>query len=192
MLTDHDSAAEVTQLFTEWKTTTQRSTPELFEVIYTDLHQIAQAYMRRERPDHTLQATALVNEAYLIMVQGQSFRWKSRKHLFCVMAQTMRRILVDHARNHSAHKRGGERQKISLDAVFVVSEEKSPELSALGEALERLSQLDKRQAQVVDLRYFVGLTVGEAAAVLDVSPETVKLDWRFAKAWLQREIGQAK
>lgn len=191
MVTDHNSKAEMTRLFTEWTTTTPRSIPELFEVIYKDLHQIAQAYMRRERPDHTLQATALVNEAYLRMFQGQPFRWKSRKHLFCVMAQTMRRILVDHARNHCAHKRGGERQKISLDAVFVVSEERSPELSALGEALERLSQLDARQGQVVDLRYFVGLTVEETAAVLGVSPETVKLDWRFAKAWLQREIGQS-
>src|SRR5580765_5669135 len=121
MVTDHNSKAEMTRLFTEWTTTTPRSIPELFEVIYKDLHQIAQAYMRRERPDHTLQATALVNEAYLRMFQGQPFRWKSRKHLFCVMAQTMRRILVDHARNHCAHKRGGERQKISLDAVFVVS-----------------------------------------------------------------------
>jgi RNA polymerase sigma-70 factor (ECF subfamily) len=189
-MAEDDSHFELTQLVTEWTTSTGRSMPELFELIYKDLHQIAQAYMRRERPDHTLQATALVNEAYLKMFQGQPFRWKNRKHLFCVMAQTMRRILVDYARNRYAHKRWGEHQRLSLDKVFIVSEEKSPELLALSEATEKLSQLDARQGQVVDLRYFVGLTVEETAAVLGVSTETVKLDWRFARAWLQREVGK--
>jgi RNA polymerase sigma factor (TIGR02999 family) len=146
--------------------------------------------MRRERPDHTLQATALLNEAYLRIFEGEPFRWKSRKHVFCVIAQTMRRILVDHARSHYAHKRGGEQRKVSLDEAFVVSEVKSPQLLAVDEALENLSKLDARRGHVVNLRFFAGLTVEETAAVLDVSLETVKLDWRFAKTWLQREIAK--
>jgi RNA polymerase sigma-70 factor, ECF subfamily len=179
------------EMISDWTQSRQLSPPELFELIYKDLRKIAHAYMRRERPDHTLQATALVNEAYLRMFQGEPFHWKSRKHLFCVMAQAMRRILVDHARSHHAHKRGGEQRKLSLDNVFLISDEKSPHLLALNEALERLSALNSRQGNVVDLRFFAGLTVEETAAVLGISPETVKLDWRFAKALLQREIGKA-
>jgi RNA polymerase sigma factor (TIGR02999 family) len=182
---------QITQLVTDWTESRRQSVPELFELIYKDLRKIAQAYMRKERPDHTLQATALVNEAYLRVFQGQPFQWKSRKHLFCVMAQTMRRILVDHARGYGADKRWGEHRKLSLDEAFVISEEKSPQLLALDEAVERLSKLDPRQGHVVDLRFFAGLTVEETAAVLGVSAETVKLDWRFAKAWLQREIGKS-
>src|SRR5690242_11403791 len=144
---------EMTHLISEWSTSRSQSMPELFELIYRDLRQIAQAYMRKERPDHTLQATALINEAYLRMFQGRPFQWKSRKHLFCMMAQTMRRILVDHARNHYAHKRGGEQRKLALDEAFLFSEEKSPQLLALDEALERLSKLDARQEHVVDLRF---------------------------------------
>ena len=164
--------------------------PELFEVIYKDLRKIAQGYMRRERPDHTLQATALVNEACLRVLQGEPFRWKNRKHLFCIMAQTMRRVLVDHARSHYSDKRGGEQRKVSLDEGLVFTHERSPELLALDEALEQLAKLNIRQARVVDVRFFAGLTVEETAAVLGVSAETVKLDWRFAKAWLQSEMSQ--
>jgi RNA polymerase sigma factor (TIGR02999 family) len=182
---------QMIQMVTEWTESRRQSVPELFELIYKDLRKIAQAYMRKERPDHTLQATALINEAYLRIFQGQPFQWKSRKHLFCAMAQTMRRILVDHARSYGAHKRGGNNRKLSLDEAFVISEEKSPQLFALDEAVERLAKLDPRQGHVVDLRFFGGLTVEETAAVLGVSPETVKLDWRFAKAWLQREIAKS-
>jgi RNA polymerase sigma factor (TIGR02999 family) len=185
-----DSQVEITQLISEWTESRRLSPPELFELLYKDLRKIAQAYMRRERPDHTLQATALINEAYLRIFEGEPIRWKSRKHVFCVIAQTMRRILVDHARSHFAHKRGGEQQKVSLDEAFVISEAKSPQLLALNEALENLAKLDTRRGHVVNLRFFAGLTVEETAAVLDVSPETVKLDWRFAKAWLQREIAK--
>jgi len=181
---------EVNQLFSTWSESRKQSIPELFDLIYKELRQIAQSYMRRERPNHTLQTTALVNEAYLRMFQGQPFRWENRKHVFCLMAQTMRRVLVDHARSHYAHKRGGDQQRLSLDQALLISEEKSPELFALDEALERLLKLHARQGHVVELRFFGGLTVEEAAAVLGVSPETVKLDWRFAKAWLQRELGQ--
>jgi RNA polymerase sigma factor (TIGR02999 family) len=183
--------AEVNQLFSTWSESRKQSIPELFELIYKELRQIAQSYMRRERPNHTLQTTALVNEAYLRMFQGQPFRWENRKHVFCLMAQTMRRVLVDHARSHYAHKRGGERQRLSLDQALLISEENSPELFALDEALERLAKLHARQGHVVELRFFGGLTVEETAAVLGVSPETVKLDWRFAMAWLQRELGHA-
>lgn len=185
------SEAQLTQLITEWTSSRHQSVPELFEVIYKDLRKIAQAYMRKERPDHTLQTTALINEAYVRLFEGQPFQWKSRKHLFCVMAQAMRRVLVDHARNYKAHKHAGGHRRLSLDEVFVISEEKSPQLLALNEAVEKLSRLDPRQGHVVDLRFFAGLTVEETAVALGVSPETVKLDWRFAKAWLQREVGRS-
>jgi RNA polymerase sigma-70 factor (ECF subfamily) len=185
-----DAEVEITRLVSEWTESRRLSPPELFELYYKDLRKMAQAYMRRERPDHTLQATALLNEAYLRIFEGEPFRWKSRKHVFCVIAQTMRRILVDHARSHYAHKRGGEQRKVSLDEAFVVSEVKSPQLLAVDEALENLSKLDARRGHVVNLRFFAGLTVEETAAVLDVSLETVKLDWRFAKTWLQREIAK--
>jgi RNA polymerase sigma factor (TIGR02999 family) len=188
---EHQIQGEINQLFSAWSESRKQSIPELFELIYKELRQIAQSYMRRERPNHTLQTTALVNEAYLRMFQGQPFRWENRKHVFCLMAQAMRRVLVDHARSHYAHKRGGEQQRLSLDQTLLISEEKSPELFALDEALERLAKLHARQGNVVELRFFGGLTVEETAAVLGVSPETVKLDWRFAKAWLQRELGQA-
>ena len=188
---EHQIQGEVNQLFSAWSESRKQSIPELFELIYKELRQIAQSYMRRERPNHTLQTTALVNEAYLRMFQGQPFRWENRKHVFCLMAQTMRRVLVDHARSRYAHKRGGEQQPLSLDQALLISEEKSPELFALDEALERLAKLHARQGQVVELRFFGGLTVEETAAVLGVSPQTVKLDWRFAKAWLQRELGPA-
>jgi RNA polymerase sigma factor (TIGR02999 family) len=186
----HQIQGEVNQLFSAWSESRKQSVPELFELIYKELRQIAQSYMRRERPNHTLQTTALVNEAYLRIFQGQPFRWENRKHVFCLMAQTMRRVLVDHARSHYAHKRGGEQQRLSLDQALLISEEKSPELFALDDALERLAKVHARQGHVVELRFFGGLTVEETAAVLGVSPETVKLDWRFAKAWLQRELGQ--
>jgi len=189
---EHDVQGEMNQLFSTWSETQKRSIPELFDLVYKDLRQIAQAYMRRERPNHTLQTTALVNEAYLRMFQGQPFRWENRKHVFCMMAQTMRRVLVDYARSHHAYKRGGEQQRLSFDHALLISAEKSPELFALDEALERLVKLHVRQGHVVELRFFGGLTVEETAAILDVSPETVKLDWRFAKAWLQRELGQTR
>jgi RNA polymerase sigma factor (TIGR02999 family) len=183
-----DPHSEVSQLISEWTESHRMPAPEVFDLIYKDLRTIARAYMRNERPDHTLQATALVNEAYLRIFHGEPFSWRSRKHFFCLMAQTMRRILVDHARSHYANKRGGKRRNISLNEAFLISEENSPQMLAIDEALGKLARLQARQGQVVDLRFFVGLTVEETAAVLGVSPETVKLDWRFAKSWLQREM----
>jgi RNA polymerase sigma factor (TIGR02999 family) len=187
-----DPQTEINQLFSELIKDGGQSVPELSERLYKDLRRVAQAYMRKERPDHTLQATALVNEAYLRVFQGGPFQWKSSKHLLCLMAQVMRRVLVDHARGHHARKRGGTQRNLSLDEALVVAEVRSPDLFALHDALERLSRLNARQAQVVDLRFLAGLTVEETAAILGVSAETVKLDWRLARAWLQHEIGKTR
>ncbi|HTB16636.1 MAG TPA: ECF-type sigma factor [Bryobacteraceae bacterium] len=176
-----DSLAEAYRLRPE--------TPEeLFGLVYNELRQVARAYMRRERADHTLQATALVNEAYLRLFHGQKFQWQNRKHLFCTVARTMRRVLMDHARKHGAERRGGEFEKIVLDEQGPAIFRDLPEFLALGEALDRLAQLNPRQAQVVELHSFGGLTDEEAAEVLGIGVKTVQNDWRFAKAWLKTEI----
>ena len=164
------------------------SPEELFGLVYKELRRVARAYMRRERADHTLQATALVNEAYLRLFDGQAFQWKNRKHLFCTVARSMRRVLMDHARRHGAERRGGALEKIALNERGPAIFRDLPEFLALGEALDRLAQLSPRQAQVVELHSFGGLTDEEAAEVLGVSVKTVKNDWRFAKAWLKTEI----
>jgi RNA polymerase sigma factor (TIGR02999 family) len=165
------------------------SPEELFGLVYQELRQVAHAYMRRERADHTLQATALVNEAYLRLFDGQHFHWENRKHLFCTVARAMRRVLMDHARRRGAERHGGALQQIALDERGPAIFRDLPEFLALGEALERLAHLNARQAQVVELHSFAGLTEEETAEVLDVSVKTVKNDWRFAKAWLKTEIG---
>jgi RNA polymerase sigma factor (TIGR02999 family) len=160
-------------------------------MVYRELRQIAGAYMRNERPDHTLQTSALVNEAWLRIFAGKPFRWTNRKHFFCAMAQTMRRLLVDHAREYRAQKRGAEWEKVSMDAIPALKTDRPEQLLALDEALEQLTKLNRRQAQIVEMRFFVGLTVEQTAAMLNISAETVKLDWRFAKAWLQRQMRSA-
>jgi RNA polymerase sigma-70 factor, ECF subfamily len=182
------SSGEISHLLAEWTAGRLEPAPELWSIIYPELRRIANAYMRNQRPDHTLQTTALVNEAYIRLFQGQPFRWENRKQFFCVMAKAMRCILVDHAREHGAQKRGGQWQKLSLDAALPLSTEGPEELLALDQALERLAKRSPRQAQVVDLRCFAGLTADQTAAMLSISPETVKLDWRFARAWLQRQM----
>jgi RNA polymerase sigma-70 factor, ECF subfamily len=167
------------------------SPEELFGLVYNELRQVARAYMRRERADHTLQATALVNEVYLRLFDGRAFQWENRKHLFCTVARSMRRVLMDHARKRGAERHGGAFQKIVLDDQGPAIFRDLPEFLALGEALDRLAQLNPRQAQVVELHSFAGLTEEEAAEILDVSVKTVKNDWRFAKAWLKTEMGAA-
>jgi RNA polymerase sigma factor (TIGR02999 family) len=144
--------------------------------------------MRRERVDHTLQATALVHEAFLKLVEQRSVNWQSRAHFFGVAAQLMRRILIDYARGHSRQKRGGEQKKVSLDEAFVFSEQQADELLAVDDSLNLLAKIDPRQARVVELRFFGGLSVEEAAEVLGVSPKTVKRDWSVAKAWLYADL----
>jgi RNA polymerase sigma factor (TIGR02999 family) len=146
--------------------------------------------MRRERADHTLQATALVNEAYLRLFDGEDFRWENRKHLFCTVARSMRRILVDHARSHRAERHGGAIRKVNFDDCGPAVFEDLPQLIGLDQALEKLAKLHPRQVQVIELHSFAGLTEEETAEVLDVALKTVKNDWRYAKAWLRTEIGE--
>jgi RNA polymerase sigma factor (TIGR02999 family) len=167
----------------------QESPEELFSLVYQELRQVARAYMRRERPDHTLQATALVNEAYLKLFYGEPFEWENRKHLFCTVARSMRRVLVDHSRRRRAERHGGLQRKVTLDDQGPAFVQDLPQLLALDEALERLAKLNGRQAQVIELHFFGGLTESETAEILDVSLKTIKNDWRFAKAWLKTEMG---
>jgi RNA polymerase sigma-70 factor, ECF subfamily len=181
-------AGEITGLLAQWRAGHKEPVSKLFSAVYDDLRQIARGYMRNERADHTLQASALVNEAYAKLFQGKPFHWENRKHFFCTMAQTMRYILVDYAREHQAQKRGGKLEKVSLDGPLPIANERIADLLVLNDALERLAELCPRQGQVVEMRFFVGLTVDETAAILNVSPETVKLDWRFAKSWLRQRM----
>jgi RNA polymerase sigma-70 factor (ECF subfamily) len=166
----------------------QDAASKLIPVVYDELRRLAASYMRRERQDHTLQATALVHEAYVKLIDQRSVNWQSRAHFFGVAAQLMRRILIDHARGHLRQKRGGEHQKVSLDEAFIFSGQQSAELLALDESLQRLTKMDARQGRIVELRFFGGLSVEEAAEVLNVSPKTVKRDWSVARAWLYADM----
>ena len=161
---------------------------KLMPVVYAELRRLAGSYMRRERVDHTLQATALVHEAYLKLIEQRAVNWQSRAHFFGVAAQLMRRILIDYARGHTRDKRGGEQKKVSLDEVLLFSEQQSDKLLAVDDSLNLLEKIDARQARVVELRFFGGLSVDEAAEVLGVSPKTVKRDWSVAKAWLYADL----
>lgn len=160
---------------------------KLLPLVYKELHRLAKSYMRRERPDHTLQPTALINEAYLRLAHN-STDWQSRAHFIGIAANVMRRVLIDHARVHNADMRGGGLQKVELDEGLIASADKSPDLLALDEALVKLEKVNARQAKVVELRYFAGLSVEEIAHVLDIAPRSVKRDWAVARAWLFREI----
>lgn len=179
---------DVTRLLSALTRGDEGAAAKLIPAVYDELRRLAASYMRRERPDHTLQATALVHEAYLKLVEQRSVNWQSRAHFFGVAAQLMRRILIDHARGHLRQKRGGEQRKVALDEAVVCSEQQSEELLAVDEALQRLAKLDARQARVVELRFFGGLSVEEAAEVLGISPKTVKRDWSVAKAWLYADL----
>jgi RNA polymerase sigma factor (TIGR02999 family) len=161
---------------------------QLVPLVHDELQRVARRYMARERPDHTLQATALVNEVYLRLIETDRVQWQNRAHFFAVAARMMRRILVDFARARLNDKRGGGVQRVTLDDAVAVAQAPSVDLVALDEALERLGSIDSRQSQIVELRFFGGLTLDEAAAVLKVSRDTVKRDWRFAKLWLAREL----
>jgi RNA polymerase sigma-70 factor (ECF subfamily) len=157
-------------------------------MVYEELRRVAQNHLRLERPNHTLQPTALVHEAFLKLVAQRKADWQGRAHFFAVASQLMRRILVDYARGRLSAKRGGRQVKLPLDQVFVLSPGRCDELLALDESLERLGKLDARQSRVVELRFFGGLSVEEAARVLGVSPKTVKREWSMAKAWLYGEM----
>jgi RNA polymerase sigma factor (TIGR02999 family) len=179
---------EVTQLLLAWSDGDKAALEKLTTLVYKELHRLARHYMATERSDHTLQATALVNEAYLRLVDSKPIRLQNRAHFFAVSAQLMRRILVDFARKHQRSKRGGGQRAISLEDVAVVSPATGQDLVALDNALRRLSEIDSRKVQVVELRFFGGLSVDETADVLKVSPFTVLRDWNLAKAWLRRDL----
>ena len=179
---------DVTVLLSELTRGNQEAGEKLVPLVYDELKRLARSYMRRERPDHTLQTTALVNEAYLKLVKQKAVNWQGRSHFFGIAAQLMRRILIDHARGHLREKRGGVKEVLPLDEALVFSPEHSEELVKLDEALERLSKLDARQSRIVELRFFGGLSVEETSEFLDVSPKTVKRDWAVAKVWLHGEL----
>lgn len=182
------SSQQVTQLLLAWSNGDQKAMEKLTPLVYEELHRLARRYMANERSGHTLQATALVNEAYLRLVDSKNVRWQNRAHFFAVSAQLMRRILVDFARSRHYQKRGGEARQVSLDEALVVSRERGSDLVALDDALNALAALDPRKSRVVELRFFGGLTVEETAEALEVSPDTVLRDWKFAKTWLLREL----
>jgi RNA polymerase sigma factor (TIGR02999 family) len=182
------SQTGVTELLADWSKGDQEALNKLIPLVYDELHKLASRYLRRERPDHTLQTTAVVHEAYLKLVNQRDANFENRLHFFAVAAQIMRRILVDYARRHHASKRGGDLYKLSLDEALVTSEEKGADLLALDEALERLAAIDERQSRVVELRVFAGLTLEETAQALNISPSTVRREWSMAKAWLHKEI----
>jgi RNA polymerase sigma-70 factor, ECF subfamily len=182
---------EVTQLLVDWGNGNQAALDRLIPLVYTELRQLAHRYMRRERLGHTMQTTALVHEAYLRLINQNQVRWQNQAHFFGIAARLMRQILIEHARSHTCAKRGGSTGTISLDEVATVSQARATELIALDDALERLAATDPRKGQVVELRFFGGLSVEEAAQVLNVAPNTVLRDWRMAKAWLHREISYA-
>ena len=181
-------AKEVTQLLVAWSQGDRSALDKLLPLVEEELHKLAHRYMSRERKDHTLQTTALVNEAYLKLID-QKVHWQNRAHFFGIAAQIMRRILIDHARKHLGPQRGGG-NTISLEEVAIISDERAAELVALDEALTNLSKLDERKGRVVELRYFGGLSVEETAAVLNVSVDSVSRDWRRAKAFLRRELNR--
>jgi len=185
---DSPPSHDVTQLLVAWTNGDQAARDQLISVVYEELHRLARRYMRSESPGHTLQTSALVNEAFLRLVDQRNVRWQNRSHFFAIAAQMMRRILVDYARGRNYAKRGGGERALSLDEGLIVSEERSAEVVAVHEALEELAKFDLRKSQIVELRFFGGLTIDETAEVLGVSPGTVMSDWTMAKAWLRREI----
>lgn len=182
------SSNNVTQMLHDWSKGDQKILDRLIPIVYEELRRQATRYLRRERPGHTLQTTALIHEAYIRLIDQKSVRWQNRAHFFAISAQLMRRILVDHARSRQAAKRGGSDIKLPLEEAMIVSQGREVNLVALDEALERLAVIDPQQSRVVELRFFSGLSVEETAEVLGVSPRTITRDWNVAKAWLRREI----
>jgi len=181
---------EITRLLAEWAGGDRAALDQLTPLVHAELRRIARRQMSGERDGHTLQATALVNEAYLRLAGNEGFQWQSRAHFFAVCAQVMRHILIDHARAHARDKRGGGAAHVSLDEAAVVAGERASEILALDEALRALEALDAQKGRIVELRYFTGLSVEETAEVMKISPTTVRREWRRAKAWLYRAIAE--
>jgi RNA polymerase sigma-70 factor (ECF subfamily) len=186
------SPHRVTQLLVDWSHGDNSALTELTPLVYEELRRLAHYFMEGQRPDHTLQTTALVNEAYLRLADQTNPNWQNRAHFFAVAARAMRQILVNYAKSSRAQKRGGGAFKVELDEAALVSPEESKEIVDLHEALERLAALDSRKAQVVELKYFGGLNYDEMAEVLKISRVTVRRDWEFAKVWLYTELRSAE
>jgi len=183
------SSNDITQLLLESRDGNKEALDRLMPLVYDELRRLAKSYMRRERPDNTLQPTALVNEAYLKLIDQREVRWQNRAHFFGIAAQLMRRILVDRARSHNASKRGGDGERVPLNENLIQAPDKPDiDLISLDDALAKLGEIDPQQSRIVELKFFGGLTVDEIAEVLKISPATVKRDWSVAKAWLHREI----
>lgn len=182
------TSPQVTQLLLAWRQGEQSALDKLIPLVHAELRHIARRYMMGERKGHSLQTTALVNEAYLRLVDSQKVNWQCRAHFFAVSAQLMHRVLVDHARARDYQKRGGGAYKVTLDEAMVGPEERGHDLVALDDALQELAKIDPRKSRVVELRFFGGMSVEETAAILHVSQDTVLRDWRLAKAWLRREM----
>jgi RNA polymerase sigma-70 factor (ECF subfamily) len=185
------SAQRVTQLLNEWGNGNQAALQDLMPVVYAELHKMAKRYMDQQDPSHTLQTTALIHEAYLRLAPDSAKKWENRAHFFGVAAKAMRHVLVDHARTRHAAKRGGAVRALRLDEEIDTSGERMAQLIALDDALTDLAKLHPRQSEVIELRFFGGLSVEETAALLKVSPETVMRDWRIAKAWLHGELNRS-
>ena len=185
------SPHEITQLLVEWSGGNQAALDKLYPLVYRELRQMAHRFMRHERKGHTLQTTALINEAYLRLVDQKNVHWANRSHFFGISAKIMRRILVDHARRYAREKRGGAPQQVSLDEAALVTKDRARELLLLNEALDGLAELDPRRSQVVELRYFGGLSNDEIAEVLKISANTVTRDWNMARAWIYQQLTAA-
>jgi RNA polymerase sigma-70 factor (ECF subfamily) len=179
---------QVTQLLVAWGGGDQAARDELMPLVYEELRRLAHQCIRRERPGHTLQTSALLNEAYLRLVDQKNIQWQDRAHFFGIAARLMRQVLVDYARKRRYAKRGGDAHRVSLDEAMIVSEERAADVVALDDALKGLAEIDPRQSQIVELRFFGGLSIDETAEVLGVSPGTVMRDWTLAKAWLRRAV----
>jgi RNA polymerase sigma-70 factor (ECF subfamily) len=184
------SPPNVTELLRNWSDGDKQAQEKLFQVVYDELHRQAARYLRNEHAGFSLQTTDLIHEAYLRLINQQHVEWQNRLHFFAISAKVMRRILVDHVRGRQAAKRGGSDIRLPLEEAMVVLPEQDLDLVALDEALNRLAQIDAQQSQIVELRFFSGLSVEEAAKVLEVSERTVKRDWNVAKAWLRRELSR--
>jgi RNA polymerase sigma factor (TIGR02999 family) len=184
------SPQSVTQLLRAWGNGEQQALEQLIPLVYAELHRLAHRYMERERDGHTLQATALVHEAYERLIDLRHVNWQSRAHFFGISAQLMRRVLVDYARSRRYLKRGGECPHVALNEAIAVFRDRQTDIVALDDAMRALTAIDPRKSQVVEMRFFGGLTVNETAEALHVSPETVLRDWRLAKVWLLRELSQ--
>lgn len=185
----NDPSHQITAMLREWGGGDREALEKLMPLVYNELHKQAARYLRRERPNHTLQTTALIHEAYMKLVDQREANWESRTHFFAIAAQAMRRILIDHARARRQEKRGGDNVTLALDdAALIITDERNIDLLALDEALDRLAEIDGQQVRIVELRYFSGLSLEETAEALGISRATVAREWSVAKTWLRREL----